>query len=325
LGPVDLFALLPKDAADPRLLVGMDTRDDAGVMRLSPEMALISTVDMITPVADDPFIYGQIAAANSLSDVYAMGGEPVGALNVCCFPEKGPAPEALARILEGGLDRLREAGALLLGGHTVRDPELKYGLAVNGIIHPDKVVRNHTVRAGDRLVLTKALGCGLLMSAWKKGQLSEVDFQAALDSMASLNRDAARAMMTVGVHAATDVTGFGLLGHLWEMLSPGGFALELELEALPLYAGAREAAGTFGVSGPMRRNLALPAPYFKLPDELSDTWKALVADPQTSGGLLISLPAAASQELLALMKERGLQGVDIGQVLGPGAKSQFKT
>lgn len=322
---MDLFSLLPKDGLDARLLVGMDTRDDAGVMLISSELALISTVDMITPVADDPFVYGQIAAANSLSDVYAMGGEPVAALNVCCFPEKGPAPEALARILEGGLDRLRLAGALLLGGHTVRDPELKYGMAVNGTIHPAQVVRNHTVQAGDRLVLTKALGCGLVMSAWKKGLLREADFQCALDSMATLNREAARAMVAVGVHAATDVTGFGLLGHLWEMLSPGGFGLELDLDQLPLYPGAREAAEHFGISGPMRRNLALPGPYFLLPEALSPSWTALVADPQTSGGLLMSVAPAQRDLLMDQLQQAQVPAVDIGGVLPQGAKSRFKT
>jgi len=320
---VDLFKLLPRDVADPRLLVGLDTHDDAGVMLLRPDMALISTVDMITPVADDPFVYGQIAAANSLSDVYAMGGEPVGALNVCCFPEQGPAPEALARILEGGMDRLRAAGALLLGGHTVRDPELKYGMAVNGTVHPERIVRNHTVQAGDRLVLTKALGCGLLLSAWKKNLVSEEDFHAALQSMAHLNRAASLAMQTVGVHAATDVTGFGLLGHTWEMLSPGGFALELNLEALPLYAGAREAAQHFGISSPMRRNLALPASYFSLPQEIPAWWTALMADPQTSGGLLMAVPPDRTEKLLEQLRADGEIGVEIGRVLEKGKISRF--
>ena len=319
---MDLFKLLPAVAPDPRLLVGMDTHDDAGVMLLRPDLALINTVDLITPVADDPFVFGQIAAANSLSDVYAMGGEAVSALNVCCFPESGPAPEALARILEGGLERLREADVLLLGGHTVRDPELKYGLAVTGTIHPDRIVRNHTVKAGDLLVLTKALGTGLLLTAQKKGELDSGEFEAALAMMVRLNRAASQAMLDVGVHAATDVTGFGLLGHLWEMLSPGRHGVELHLPSLPLYEGALTAARRHGVSAPMRRNLALPAPFFDLP-ELGETWTALLADPQTSGGLLISVDPEKAGELLGRLAQAGEQACLIGEVRNMGAKSSF--
>lgn len=319
---MDLHKLLPTAVADERLLVGMETHDDAGVMLLRPDLAMVSTVDLITPVADDPYLYGQIAAANSLSDVYAMGGEPVAALNICCFPEQGPAPEALARILEGGLERLQAAGALLLGGHTVRDPELKYGLAVTGTVHPERVVRNHTVRAGDLLVLTKALGTGLLLTAWKKDALEPGHFEAALAAMARLNREAARAMLAAGVHAATDVTGFGLLGHLWEMLSPGGHGAELHLPSLPLYDGALAAAGRLGVSAPMRRNLALPGPYFALP-ELEPAWTALLADPQTSGGLLMAVAPERAGELLARLAEAGEPAALIGEVRAAGAGSAF--
>lgn len=311
---MDLFNLLPETVADERLLVGMETHDDAGVMRLRPDLALVSTVDLITPVADDPYVYGRVAAANALSDVYAMGGEPVGALNICCFPEHGPAPEALARILEGGLERLCEAGALLLGGHTVRDPELKYGLAVSGVVHPDRIVRNHTVRPGDVLVLTKPLGSGLLLTAQKRGELAGKAFDAALETMARLNREAARAMLAAGAHAATDVTGFGLLGHAWEMLSPGRHGLVLHLPALPLYPEAFAAAERHGLSAPMRRNLALPAPYFRLPETLAPAWTAILADPQTSGGLLIAVAPEQAGELLARLADRGEEGRLIGEV-----------
>ncbi len=323
MGPVDLYRLLPSQPTDERLLVGLDTHDDAGVMRLRDDLALVSTVDLITPVADDPYLFGQIAAANSLSDVYAMGGEAVGALNICCFPETGPAPEALARILEGGLDRLQEAGALLLGGHTVRDPELKYGLAVSGLVHPERVVRNHTVREGDLLVLTKALGTGLLLTAHKKGLVDDACYLGTLTRMAQLNRRASRAMLAAGVHAATDVTGFGLLGHLWEMVSPGGHGVELHLPSLPLYEGAQLAAEQLGVSGPMRRNLALPGEYFQLPVDLPMFWTALLADPQTSGGLLLAIAPERCGELLQRLQDAGEAACLIGEIRGTRSSSEF--
>jgi len=320
---VDLDQLLPAPPADERVLVGLETRDDAGVMRLREDLALVSTVDLITPVVDDPYLYGQIAAANSLSDVYAMGGVVLGALNICCFPEHGPAPEALARILEGGMERLRAAGGVLLGGHTVRDPELKYGLSVTGTIHPERIVRNHTVRAGDLLILTKGLGTGLLLTAHKKGQVDDACFGRCLDSMARLNRAACGAMLAAEVRAATDVTGFGLLGHLFEMLQPGGHGVELHLPSLPLYDGAREAAETLGVSGPMRRNLSLPQKFFDLPMELPSFWTALLADPQTSGGLLMAVDPQRAGELLDRLRDAGESAALIGEVRDPGAASDF--
>lgn len=322
---MDLDQLLPAPPADERVLVGLETRDDAGVVRLREDLALVSTVDLITPVADDPYLYGQIAAANSLSDVYAMGGTVVGALNVCCFPERGPAPEALARILEGGMERLREAGGVLLGGHTVRDPELKYGLAVSGTVHPQRIVRNHTVRTGDLLVLTKGLGAGLLLTAHGKGLVDSAVFERALASMARLNREACAAMLAVDVHAATDVTGFGLLGHLFEMLQPGGHGVELHLPSLPLYEGARQAAEALGVSGPMRRNLALPQKFFALPEELPSFWTALLADPQTSGGLLMAVHPERAGELLDRLRDAGEAAALIGEVRAAGAGSDFLT
>lgn len=315
--------MLPQVPADERVLVGLETHDDAGVMRLRDDLALVSTVDVITPVADDPYLFGQIAAANSLSDVYAMGGEPVSALNICCFPEKGPAPEALARILEGGLERLGEAGALLMGGHTVRDPELKYGLAVTGIVHPQRVVRNHTVREGDLLVLTKGLGTGLLMAAHGKGLVGDEAFRRTLERMAHLNRDASRAMLAAGVRAATDVTGFGLLGHLWEMLSPGQHGVELHLPSLPLYEGALLAAESLGLSGPMRRNLSLPGEFFQLPAELPTFWMALLADPQTSGGLLLAIDPERCGDLLNRLRDLGEDAALIGEVRGARMDSDF--
>lgn len=309
--------------ADPRLIVGTETSDDAGVMRLSDGLALVSTVDLITPVADDPWTYGRVAAANSLSDIYAMGARPVCALNVCCFPESGPAPEALAAILEGGRERVMAAGALLLGGHTVRDPELKYGLAVSGTVHPDRVIRNCTARPGDALVLTKPLGSGLLLTAESKGLLPAGQFARALEEMARLNALAGETMSALSASAATDVTGFGFAGHLWEMLSPSDLAVELDLQALPLFDGAREAAEHFGVSAPMRRNLSRPGPYLGL-GGLPAHWQALLADPQTSGGLLVALPEAAADELVRRLEDGGEPGARrVGTVLAAGETSRL--
>ncbi len=276
----------------------------------------MSTVDLITPVTDDPYIYGQIAAANSISDIYAMGGRPISALNVCCFPDAGPAREALARILEGGGERMDAAGAVLLGGHTVKDSELKYGLAVNGLVHPERITRNHTVQAGDHLYLSKALGTGLLMTMERKGQLAAGLWDKALAGMVGLNKLACELMLEHGAHAATDVTGFGLLGHLYEMCQPGGFAVELDLPALPLYEGAQEAAKALGLSGPMRRNLEKPAAYFGLKN-LEDWQLALLADPQTSGGLLVALDEASGKLYERAMEAAGEPVKGIGRIDAP--------
>lgn len=294
--------------------MGTNTCDDAGVLRIGPELGLIGTVDLITPVTDDPFVYGQIAAANSLSDVYAMGGRPISALNICCFPDAGPAPEALARIIAGGSERLEAAGARLMGGHTVKDAELKYGMAVNGLVHPEKIVRNHTVQEGDVLFLSKPLGTGLLLTRERKGELAAGCWDEACSGMVELNRVACEVMLEHGVHAATDVTGFGFLGHLWEMLSPGGFQVELDLAALPVYRGAFEAAKSLGVSGPMRRNLEGPAAYLR-PEGLASHELALLADPQTSGGLLMAIPADRADTFAADMHDHELICARVGQVL----------
>ncbi len=324
MGPLDLLKLLPEEGKDSRLLVGYDTSDDAGVVRLNDEQALVSTVDLITPVADDPYVFGRIAAANSMSDIYAMGCVPLAALNVCCFPEVGPAQEALARILEGGQERILAAGALVLGGHTVRDPELKYGLSVSGVIHPGRIVRNHTLREGDLLVLTKPLGTGLLLSAEGKGELDPEHLRVAQEVMIRLNEQPSRLMLEHGVHAATDVTGYGLAGHLVEMLGPGGFAVEVHLNRLPVYAGAEEAAERYGLSGPMRRNLAAAEGVLPVND-LELKWQVLLGDPQTSGGLLIALPESGAGRLVEeLNKLDQAEAAVIGRVLAPAEKSRFE-
>ena len=288
------------------LLVGMETMDDAGVYRLSDDAALVQTVDFITPIVDDPHQFGQIAAANALSDVYAMGGRPVTALNLCCFPPKGPGPEALARILAGGLEKIREAGAVLVGGHSVEDPELKYGLAVTGTVHPDRVIRNVGLRPGDRLILTKPLGTGILSTAYRKGKLAAETVTRWVAQMATLNRAAAEVMTAVETHAATDITGFGLLGHLRQMVRGSGVAVTVALDALPVYPEALPLARKGVRTRSTDTNLRLVAGLVEFADEVTRAERELLADPQTSGGLLIAVPAAQARPCLDRLQAAGV-------------------
>ena len=238
MGPGDLRAImagLPRPH-DPRVLVGSETSDDAGVFALSDDQAIVCTADFITPVADDPYRVGPVAAANSLSDVYSMGGRPLVALALCAFP-KELEPAVAREILRGGLDKVHEAGAAIVGGHTVRNPELLYGLAVTGVVHPGRILRNVGARPGDALVLTKALGTGLLINGRRKGLTTDGELDAALTAMATLNRDAAAAALALGAHACTDITGFGLLGHALEMAEGSGVTVVVDAAALPLLPG----------------------------------------------------------------------------------------
>jgi selenide,water dikinase len=214
-------------STDPNLLVGLETSDDAGVYQLSDSIALVQTVDFVTPTCDDPVLFGQIAAANSLSDVYAMGGKPINALNVCCFPQEGIEDSILAEILRGGLSKIQEAGAVLVGGHTVKDSELKYGLSVTGIVHPQKILRNSTCKPGDKIVLTKRIGTGVIVSGFKNDLITWEQASPAMESMAMLNKIASETALEVGVNACTDVSGFGLAGHLCEMAVCSGVRINL--------------------------------------------------------------------------------------------------
>src|SRR3954447_1848724 len=244
MGPGDLsraLAALPVKS-DPRLLVGRETFDDAGVFRLSDDLALVQTVDFFAPIVDDPFDFGQVAAANALSDVYAMGGQPLTALNIVAFPTKDLPLEVLSQILAGGQDKVHEAGALVVGGHTVIDTELKYGLAVTGRAHPNFLLTNAGAAAGDKLVLTKPVGNGILATAAKRGLLSAEAQQSMLRAMKALNGSASRAALAVGVRCATDITGFGLLGHMSHIARASGVTLRVDITAVPVLEGAREAA-----------------------------------------------------------------------------------
>jgi selenide,water dikinase len=294
-----------KFASDANLLVGINTGDDAGVYRLTDEIAIVNTVDFFTPVVDDPFTYGQIAAANALSDVYAMGGIPKTALNLVCWPQTGLPAEMLAEILRGGSEKAAQAGVVIVGGHSVADEEVKYGMAVTGIIDPRRIIRNVGARPGDALLLSKPLGTGILMTAFKRDQLPIDQYDAAIRIMAELNAVTSSAMLQYEVHSATDVTGFGLAGHSSQMAEASGVTLVFEESDLPLLPGAIELCRAGMIPGGGKRNQEYFGPKVKIAEEISEEMAAMVFDPQTSGGLLISLPAAQALRLLADLQALG--------------------
>jgi selenide,water dikinase len=274
---------------NPNVLVGFDTNDDAGVYRLSDELALVQTVDFFTPIVDDPFTFGAIAAANSLSDIYAMGGAPISALSVVAYPGSGD-PEVLAAILRGGLEKMREAACAVIGGHSVNDPEIKFGYAVTGTVHPARVKTNAGAQPGDALVFTKALGTGVIGTALKRGMADESTVNSAIESMLTLNRDACRAMLTFNTHSCTDITGFGLIGHAREMAVASGVALVIESAAVPLLPGALAAARAGAIPGGLKNNRDFASCAVEIAARIDPALLELVYDPQTSGGLLIALP-----------------------------------
>ena len=286
---------------DPRVLVGFETGDDAGVYRLDDHTALVQTVDFFTPVVDDPYGFGEIAAANALSDVYAMGGRPLTALSIAAFPEADFPPEWAAAIVRGGHDKLREADCVLLGGHTIRDPEIKFGYAITGLVDPARVLSNASAVPGDVLVLTKPLGTGVIATALKAGQAPDEAVAASARSMATLNRLAAATALRLGVRAATDVTGFGLIGHGWSLARESHVSLELRLAELPLLPGARELALAFQPGGLKANRRAYEAKVLDRGDP-DEALRALVYDPQTSGGLLLPVAPDAVPGLLAELK-----------------------
>jgi len=279
------------------LLVGIEFADDAGVVRVSPELAIIHTTDFFPPIVDDPFTFGRIAAVNALSDVYAMGGRPLAAMNLVSFPLARLGRDVLKEILRGGLTALKEAGAVLAGGHTVEGTELLYGLAVTGTVHPDRIWRNGGAQAGDLLLLTKPLGTGLVATAAKAELVDPGHLATAMRWMGTLNRDAAEALHDAEPHAVTDVTGFGLAGHAAEMANASGLTLELDLAALPRLPGALEAAATGLVPAGAGKNRDSVAPVLEIADGADPLLVDLALDPQTSGGLLAALPAADARRL----------------------------
>jgi selenium donor protein len=314
----EVLAALPLPT-DPAVLVGTETSDDAAVYRLSDELAIVQTVDFFTPIVDDPYWFGAISAANSLSDVYAMGARPLFALNIVGFPSNRLPLHVLERILRGALDKAAEAGISVIGGHTVDDTEPKFGLAVTGVVHPQRVLRNSTAQAGDALVLTKPLGVGIISTALKRGLADEAAARQAAELMATLNRDAAEAMAEVGAHACTDITGFGLLGHLREMSAGSGMDVTISAGAIPMLPAAQEFAAADVVPGGTLNNLAHVEPHVTFAPGVSRVVQLILADAQTSGGLLISLPADRVDALLAALRARGVSdAAHIGRVTEPG-------
>jgi selenide,water dikinase len=304
----------------PDLLVGLEAADDAGVFRLTPEIALIQTVDFFTPIVNDPYRYGQIAAANALSDVYAMGGRPLTAMNIACFPLQTMPADVLKEILKGGMDKVHEAGALLVGGHSVEDPELKYGLAVTGLVHPERILTNGGARVGDLLVLTKPLGTGIIATAVKGRLASPEAEEAAIRVMSELNRGAAEALEGLEVHAVTDITGFGLLGHGLEMAKASQAELTIYASRAPILSWAREYANMGLVPAGSHANRRFCEKHLEIDPQVNVVEVDLLSDAQTSGGLFIAISPQHGEQLLARLHNKGVKDAAIiGEVSATGA------
>ncbi len=308
-----LLASIPMKV-DPNLLVGTDTHDDAGVYKINEDTALIFTTDFFPPVCSDPADFGMIAAANSLSDVYAMGGKPLMVLNLSMFPSKSIPLEVLRDILAGGQQKIDEAGALTVGGHTIEDTPPKYGLAVVGLVHPDKVITNSAAKEGDVLILTKAIGTGVTIAAHRLGMDTPEGYAAAIGGMKQLNARGAEVMQKYGVKAATDITGFGLGGHLLKMAQGSGVAIELDAASVPLLPGVEELIDEGCIPGAALRNLDFISPDTFFSPSLPLVRKMALCDPQTSGGLLICVPEAGAQAMLADLREAYPCSAVIGRV-----------
>jgi selenide,water dikinase len=302
---------------DPNLLTGFEHAEDAGVYKLSADVALVQTVDFFTPTVDDPFVFGQIAAVNALNDIYAMGAKPLTAMNIVCFPIKKMDINMLREVLRGGLDKMREAGVLLIGGHSVEDDEIKYGLSVTGIVHPDKVLFNRGARTGDKLILTKALGTGIISTAVKAGEASGELMAQAVSGMTRLNKNASEIMAAAGdIHACTDITGFGLLGHACEMIEGSDIGLKINSAAVPVFEGVRELMETGFIPGGLYRNKKFRISMIEAANTCLPWLLDVFFDPQTAGGLFFSLPGDKAEKLVAQMRSAGINDAAvIGEVV----------
>ena len=301
---------------DPNVIVGFDTSDDAGVYRIAPDLALIQTVDFFTPMVDDPFSFGQIAAVNALSDVYAMGGVPLTALAMVCFPERENL-DVLGEIMAGGLSKMVEAGCTVLGGHSVQDSEIKFGYSVTGLVHPERVFANSGAKPGDRLILTKALGTGTISTAVKKQEISDRWVQGALNSMTTLNKipiDVIKAG-EFSVHAMTDITGFGLIGHVRELAIASGVQIRLYIPDIPMLEGALECIDRGCIPGGTHNNREFAEKDVEYISEVSERTKSVLFDPQTAGGLLMSVSDKDAGHLLHRLQEQGVRASEIGDVV----------
>ena len=301
---------------DSNVIVGLGRADDAGVYKVTDDLAIIQTVDFFTPIVDDPYWFGQIAAANALSDVYAMGGVPKTAMNLVAFPIKDMDISILRQIIQGGLDKMREAGVVLVGGHSVEDKELKYGLSVTGFVHPDQVLTKKDLKAGNRLILTKPLGTGIINTAIKGGLASQEIIETVTHLMATLNRDAAEIMKDYPVHACTDITGFGLLGHIAEMIIDTGFSVKLTSKTIPIIPETLEYAGMGLVPAGTYKNREFRECMVDFAPSVDRLVQDILFDPQTSGGLLICVDRESADELLEKLREKGMANAAIiGEVV----------
>ena len=301
---------------DPNLIVGMERADDAGVYKLSDDLAIIQTVDFFTPIVDDPYMFGQIAAANALSDVYAMGGRPLTAMNIVCFPVKTMDISILRDVLKGGLDKMKEAEVTLVGGHSVEDSELKYGLSITGTIHPSKVLTNVGAKVGDSLILTKPLGTGIVNTAIKGGMATEEVIEVVTRHMSALNKTASEVMEEIGARGCTDITGFGLIGHAFEMIENTGKGIKIDASGIPVLPEAMNFAEMGLVPGGTYRNKEFRINQVDADQKVSHYLMDVLFDPQTSGGLLMAVPQERSGQMLKRLKEKGIEeAAIIGEVV----------
>jgi len=308
--------------SDPRVLVSADTCDDAGVYKLTEELALVQSVDVFTPNVDDPYIFGQIAAANSLSDIYAMGGKPVTALSIVGFPIETMSHKIMNQMLRGGIDKMKEAGVEVIGGHSIKDTEIKFGFAVTGVIDPKKIITNDKAQRGDILILTKPLGTGVISFASQLGRASKDSMEAIGRSMADLNKVAAETMVGAGVTTATDVTGFGLMGHLSEMVAQSGVTAEIYVDQVPFFEGVLDFVKEELISGAIERNREYATQYVEVSEGVNEDVEIALYDPQTSGGFLIAIREDHSEDFVVKLRKKGLNSAAIiGKVV---AKSDGK-
>ncbi|OMF62819.1 selenide, water dikinase SelD [Paenibacillus sp. FSL R5-0490] len=301
---------MPKSVPDPNLLVGLDTSDDAGVYKINDETALVQTLDFFTPIVDDPYMFGQIAAANSLSDIYAMGGKPITVMNIVGFPISKLDKSILADILAGASDKVKESGAVLVGGHSIDDQEPKFGLSVTGTVHPERIRTNAAAKPGDKLILTKPIGVGILTQAIKRDMLDQEGIDRVMEVMAALNKEAAEAMDNYQVNACTDITGFGLLGHAMEIAEGSGTGLTIESTAVPVLPKTRELAQQNIIPGGSKKNHKWLSGRIQY-ENIDDVDQVILCDAITSGGLLITVPESEAEPLLNDLKEKGVEWASI--------------
>jgi selenide, water dikinase len=309
-----VLATLPKQS-DPNVLVGFDTGDDAGVYLIAPDLALVQTVDFFTPIVDDPWMFGQIAATNSLSDVYAMGGRPVSALSIVGFPNTGRDLDMLEKILQGGMAKMQEAGCTVIGGHSIGDEEIKFGYAVTGVVDPKRVLANRGAKLGDRLVLTKRLGTGIISTALKKQKASKAAVNASIESMRTLNRVGSEVAHEFDVHAATDITGFGLLGHSRAMAAASGVSMVIEHAEIEFLPGALDYSRHGHLPGGLKNNIKFVSGCVEFDTKIPQEIRNLLFDPQTSGGLLLVVSGKDSAALVSKLGERGVPAKQVGRVV----------